>query len=91
MARAHIVGLSMGGMIEQELALKYPGCVDRLVLLATYPRLQPGVHDSWLAAWLHAAERDMDARSFRICMLPWMVSPAFMRLHGGDRVGRGGE
>src|SRR3954454_16425825 len=34
--RAHVVGLSLGGMIAQELALAAPARVDRLVLLATY-------------------------------------------------------
>jgi 3-oxoadipate enol-lactonase len=35
--RAHIVGTSLGGMIAQELALSYPGRVDRLVLACTTP------------------------------------------------------
>jgi len=80
-ARAHVVGLSLGGMIAQELALAYPERVDRLVLLATYPRLRPGVHDPWLNAWLQAGERGMDPASFEICMMPWMISPAFMARH----------
>jgi pimeloyl-ACP methyl ester carboxylesterase len=36
--RAHIMGLSMGGMIAQELAINYPQRVMRLVLAATYAR-----------------------------------------------------
>lgn len=35
--RAHIVGISMGGMIAQEVALTYPGRVASVVLLATHP------------------------------------------------------
>jgi len=31
----HIVGISMGGMISQELAIRYPECVDKLVLVST--------------------------------------------------------
>jgi pimeloyl-ACP methyl ester carboxylesterase len=34
-ARAHILGFSMGGCIAQEFALKYPARVDKLILLAT--------------------------------------------------------
>lgn len=33
--RAHVVGVSMGGMIAQELSLGWPGMVDRLVLCCT--------------------------------------------------------
>jgi pimeloyl-ACP methyl ester carboxylesterase len=34
--RAHVFGLSMGGMIAQEMALRYPDRVDRLVLGCTH-------------------------------------------------------
>ncbi len=33
--KAHVVGLSMGGFISQEIALSYPEAVNRLVLVAT--------------------------------------------------------
>jgi 3-oxoadipate enol-lactonase / 4-carboxymuconolactone decarboxylase len=45
--RAHIVGLSMGGMIAQSVAGRYPGRVDHVALLATAPSLPPP--ENWLA------------------------------------------
>ncbi len=33
--RAHVVGLSLGGMTAQAFALRHPGRLDRLALLAT--------------------------------------------------------
>jgi pimeloyl-ACP methyl ester carboxylesterase len=34
--KAHVVGMSMGGMVAQELAINYPECVDKLVLASTF-------------------------------------------------------
>jgi 3-oxoadipate enol-lactonase len=36
-ARAHVVGVSFGGMVAQELAVRHPGRIDRLVLCCTSP------------------------------------------------------
>lgn len=34
--RAHVLGISMGGMIAQEMAIEYPHRVNRLILVATH-------------------------------------------------------
>jgi len=34
--RCHVVGVSMGGVIAQEMAIRHPGRVGRLVLITTY-------------------------------------------------------
>jgi 3-oxoadipate enol-lactonase len=36
-ARAHVLGASLGGMVAQELAIRFPQRVDRLVLACTTP------------------------------------------------------
>ena len=33
--RCHVVGISFGGMVAQELALRHPDCIDRMVLCCT--------------------------------------------------------
>ncbi len=36
-AHAHVLGASLGGMVAQEVAIRHPQCVDRLVLACTTP------------------------------------------------------
>lgn len=46
-AETHFVGLSMGGMIGQVFALKYPGMIQSLVLCDTTSRFPEGVGSMW--------------------------------------------
>ncbi|MGB0126262.1 MAG: alpha/beta fold hydrolase [Rhodocyclaceae bacterium] len=45
--RTHLVGLSMGGMIAQHVALKAPGRLDRLVLAGTTSYYPPESQPAW--------------------------------------------
>jgi pimeloyl-ACP methyl ester carboxylesterase len=54
-SKAHIFGVSMGGMIAQELAINYPERVSRLVLCSTSSHFSPDEHMSKL---MSAMERD---------------------------------
>ena len=72
--RAHVVGVSMGGMIAQELALTHPGRVRSLHLGCTLAR--PDAYTkAFLGAW-----RDVRAHVSREAALrafgPWLFAPA---------------
>ena len=78
-SRAHVFGLSMGGMIAQELALKHPEKVDKLILCSTTCGGQKGVPPSLDVLNLLMAERDRispEERARQIVSL--LVTPEFM-------------
>lgn len=55
---AHVVGISMGGAVAQQLALDHPEVVRRLVLVNTFARLRP----QGLSGWLYFLARAVLAR-----------------------------
>ena len=59
--RTHWVGLSMGGMIGQTYALKYPGVFQSLVLADTTSRRPPDAEKMWGDRVRMAREKGMDA------------------------------
>ena len=72
-ARADVLGVSMGGIIAQEMAIAYPQRVDRLVVAASFARPDPIrraflLHRRW--ARLHGA----DSLQESIANLPWLLS-----------------
>ena len=54
---AHVFGVSQGGMIAQQLAIRHPEKVKSLVLAVTAPRPTGIMHEA-LESWLAMAERD---------------------------------
>jgi 3-oxoadipate enol-lactonase len=73
---AHIVGLSLGGMVAQELALARPERVKSLVLVDTLARA-----NEWFRGTLGAFElirrQVADTPAFFEAILPWWVSCRF--------------
>ena len=54
--KAHVMGVSMGGMIAQHLAADHPEMVDRLILVVTAPRAVDPVREN-MERWISFAER----------------------------------
>ena len=87
---ANVLGLSMGGMIAQELALRHPQKVDRLVLAATFPRpddhqrqVQQNIMDSFGATMSDSGEISVDMSTVNPIMffqqlLPLVFTPEFI-------------
>jgi len=78
--KAHIVGVSMGGMIAQFLAADYPERVDRLVLAVTCPRPNALLRDA-VITWMKQA-RWGKHRELMEDNLRRMYSAKYVRLAG---------
>jgi 3-oxoadipate enol-lactonase len=78
-SRAHVLGVSLGGMIAQEVALRHPDLVDRLVLGCTGPggELSVRLPPEAMAAFALAKGEDPEAELRR--MLPFLYSDACIR------------
>jgi 3-oxoadipate enol-lactonase len=48
LAQAHLVGISMGGVVAQQFVLDFPERVNKLVLVNTFAVLQPDTIKGWL-------------------------------------------
>lgn len=80
--RAHVFGLSLGGMVAQHLALRHPHLVDRLLLGSTTPGGLKGSFprvDTLLKLALLSAALPVDL-SARL-QGPLLVSPGYHRLN----------
>jgi 3-oxoadipate enol-lactonase len=80
-ARAHVLGVSAGGMIAQEVALRHPERVEALVLACTAPGGALSIRPSpeAMAAFVVAGGGDREAELRR--MMPFLYTDAYVREH----------
>lgn len=79
LVRAHVLGVSLGGMIAQEIALRHPGRVDRLVLACTSPGGEVSVRPSpeVLAAFARTPDGDLEQEIRRT--IPFLYTERYRR------------
>ena len=73
-ARAHVLGVSMGGMIAQEMAIGWPERIDRLVVAVSFARPDP-LRRAFLLFRRWARLQGADLVQEGVANLPWLVSP----------------
>jgi 3-oxoadipate enol-lactonase len=74
---AHVLGVSMGGMIAQEMAIRHPERIDRLVVAVSFARPDP-LRRAFLLHRRWARLQGADARAESVANLPWLLSPALI-------------
>jgi pimeloyl-ACP methyl ester carboxylesterase len=75
-ARAHVVGISMGGTIAQELTLRHPQLVRSLVLVSTWAKADARFVQV-VESWMSLTSRVPIEERYRHVFFPWVFSPAF--------------
>jgi pimeloyl-ACP methyl ester carboxylesterase len=76
--KAHVVGISMGGLMAQELGLSHPDRVLSLSLLTTHPGMQDAVVPQEVVDFL-TARAGMEARERGEFSIPFNYHPATPR------------
>lgn len=72
--RAHVIGVSMGGMIAQEMAIGWPERIDRMVVAVSFARPDP-LRRAFLLFRRWARLQGADLVHEGVANLPWLVSP----------------
>ena len=83
-ARSHVLGLSMGGMIAQEFALRHPDRLDRLVLTGTGAAPARAAVDP-IRIWSWVKANDATGEIFGGQQFVSLFSTSFLRNHQAVR------
>ncbi|MDQ3366437.1 MAG: alpha/beta hydrolase [Myxococcota bacterium] len=76
--KAHVCGLSMGGMIAMELALRHPDRVDRMILTGAPGAPARAVFHP-IQTWTWVKANDKTGETFAGQQFTWLFSSAFLR------------
>lgn len=75
--KAHILGFSMGGYIAQEFALKHPGRVNKLILMATAASID-GYGRNIVMGWINVRRSSMSREQITRLQATWLYSPGLL-------------
>ena len=78
--RAHMLGLSMGAMIAQEFAIRYPKKLEKLVLTGTGASNARSRFDP-ISIWSYIKTQDTNGLMFAAQQFIWLFSESFNRNH----------
>lgn len=79
--RAHVLGVSLGGMIAQEVALRHPERVDRLVLACTTPGGEGSLRPTAEVLWSFALSPGGDLEEAVRRVVPLLYTEKYRRDH----------
>ncbi len=78
LTKAHVLGLSMGGLIAQEFAVRHAALLDRLVLTGSGAAPARVVFDP-IRTWAWVKAHDASGEIFACQQFTWLFSTAFRR------------
>ena len=78
--RAHILGISIGGMIAQEFALQHPDRLNKMILTGTGGATGRAKFDP-IMAWNFVKQNDAEGLAFAAQQFIWLFSTEFLRNH----------